>query len=97
MLLERLCKAHWSTLASYRDPTLLEPSYRGSMSNYSYDPDEGEVADLVDLMSERPDQVAELLLSYGVDCDMLIRDLGLDEYTPDYNYGGAYEDSQIPF
>ncbi len=97
MLLERLCKARWSTLASYRDPTLLEPSYRGSMSNYSYDPDEGEVADLVDLMSERPDQVAELLLSYGVDCDMLIRDLGLDEYTPDYNYGGAYEDSQIPF
>jgi len=65
LLLESLCRADWSGLTAYRDPTVAERtfSYRGD-ANYDMS-DMQEVYALERMIIDRPNMIAELLYDYG--------------------------------
>ena len=85
-LLERLIAASWSTLEIVRDPTLpRDYSSRGWKNNYygyidrkGYDDDDDREEDLNAIrriLLDRPIQVAELLLDYGLNAESLCEEL----------------------
>ena len=96
MLLDRLCKAHWSTLEVVRDPTL--PEYesdavgwsRGSLRGYTTygidEESEDEMLAIKRLMVDRPDSMARLLLEYGLTAEACLDELGVDDHTSYKNY-----------
>lgn len=91
-LLQNLIDADWSKLVCERDPTDLDygwGAYGGgsggnySMSNYYEDEDstDEDVQDVVELIYNYPNSVAEVLVDYGVTADILKDELDkIDQY-----------------
>lgn len=96
ILADRLCKADWSTLQVFRDPTLLEyqsdalgylsGSLRGHTLSSMTDDEQDDIYDLKLLMVDRPESVAKLLISYGLTAEALEDELGLDDNSVFSNY-----------
>lgn len=99
-LLDKLCKADWSTLVISRDPTQVDITEGYQRSSYSdlhheADDDEAEVDAITALIMDRPRLIAELLHDYGLKVDVLCDELDLSYsdrmfYTNEYSAKNYY-------